>query len=118
MIVDDNESFLRVARELLEREGIVVVGVATTGAEALRMARHVQPELILVDIDLGSESGLELARSLPAHSVGKAPQVILTSAHSQRDFEELIEASPAAGFVSKGELSANAILGVLAGGQR
>ena len=115
VIVDDNEHFLRAARELLEREGIAVVGVASTGAEALRQVKELEPELTLVDIDLRAESGLDLARRLAGGSVRSASRVILISSHAQSDFQELISASPAAGFVSKSDLSAKAILAVLRG---
>lgn len=113
VVVDDNEFFLGAARELLEREGIAVVGVASTASEALRQVRKLRPEITLVDIDLGAESGLELARRLAGESTESASRVILISAHAQADFKELIDASPVAGFVSKSELSAKAILAVL-----
>ena len=113
VVVDDNEHFLTAARELLEREGIAVVGVASTGAEALRRVRELRPELTLVDIDLGAESGLDLARRLAAGPRPSRARVILISSHAQADFQELIDASSAAGFVSKSNLSAEAIFTVL-----
>ena len=58
MLVDDNEAFLEAASLLLEREGVTVVGVALSIAEALRRARALRPDVILVDIGLGDESGL------------------------------------------------------------
>ena len=58
LLVDDNEAFLEAASLLLEREGVTVVGVASTIAEALRQARVLRPDVILVDIGLGNESGL------------------------------------------------------------
>jgi CheY-like chemotaxis protein len=61
LIVDDSPWFLDAARSLLEREGITVVGVASTGAEALRRTAEFRPDVMLVDIDLGGESGFELA---------------------------------------------------------
>jgi CheY-like chemotaxis protein len=62
LIVDDSPCFLEAARGLLERQGIMVVGVASNGAEALRLAEELRPDVTLLDIDLGGESGLELAR--------------------------------------------------------
>ena len=64
LIVDDNKSFLEAARVLLEREGLTVAGVASTGAEALRQAETLRPDVVLVDISLGDESGFDLARRL------------------------------------------------------
>ncbi len=64
LIVDDSRHFLDAAHGLLERQGIVVVGVASTGAEALRRVEELRPDVTLVDIDLGGESGFEVARRL------------------------------------------------------
>jgi DNA-binding NarL/FixJ family response regulator len=105
LIVDDNAQFLAAARHLLEREGVEVVGVASTGAEALQLAGELRPDVTLVDIDLGEESGLDLARQLTAGD-GEGSRVVLISAYSENDFADLIAASPAVGFLSKAELSA------------
>ena len=64
LIVDDNASFLDAATNLLEREGLDVVGVASTSDEALRQAEELRPDVVLVDIMLGTESGFDLARRL------------------------------------------------------
>jgi DNA-binding NarL/FixJ family response regulator len=114
VIVDDNEPFLKEACQLLEREGIDVIGVATTVAEALAKIAELQPELTLVDIDLGSESGFDLIRAMADQPTRSTTSVILISVHDQSDFADLIQASSAAGFVSKTELSAQAIQDVLA----
>ncbi len=112
LIVDDSPHFLNAARGLLERQGVTVVGVASTGAEALQRALELRPDVTLLDIDLGGESGLELARRLHGQD-GPAP-VILISTHAEQDYAELIAASPAVGFLSKNALSAAAIQGLLA----
>ena len=114
LIVDDNEPFLREARELLEREGVDVIGVATTAGEALAKIAELQPDLTLVDIDLGSESGFDLMRAMAEQPNRSATSVILISVHDESDFADLVQASSAAGFVSKTELSAQAIQDVLA----
>ena len=103
LIVDDHEPFLDAARLLLEREGLPVVGVATTSAEALRLEDQFRLNVVLVDIRLGDESGFDLARRLSS-------TVILISTHAQSEYDEEIAASPAAGFIPKAELSASAIL--------
>jgi len=108
LIVDDNRSFLEAARTLLEREGLTIAGVATTSAEALREAETLRPDVVLVDVSLGEESGFELARRLVADQARTAA-VILISTRSETDLADLISQSPAAGFLSKAELSAGAI---------
>jgi DNA-binding NarL/FixJ family response regulator len=108
LIVDDNAGFLQAARDLLEREGIVVVGVASTSDEALRRAAELRPDVTLVDVYLGAESGLDLARRLSAQGPQRS-RVILISTYAESDFPDLPSVSPAIGFVSKAELSASAI---------
>jgi DNA-binding NarL/FixJ family response regulator len=104
LIVDDNASFLGAAATLLERQGVSVVGVASTHAEALLRSRELRPDVVLVDIVLGAESGFDVARELTG-----APTVILISTHAEADFADLIERTGAAGFVAKSELSGEAI---------
>ena len=59
LIVDDNPLFLEAACGLLERDGLLVVGVAATSDEALQQAEELRPEVVLVDIMLGGESGFD-----------------------------------------------------------
>ena len=115
LIVDDNRLFLEAACALLEREGLRVVGVAVTSAEALQRAEELRPHVILVDISLGGESGFDLARRLAGQRRDGGPTVILISTHAEADFADLIAESPAAGFVPKPELSAKAIRRILDG---
>ena len=116
LIVDDNASFLEAARILLEREGLSIAGVASTGADALRQVEALHPDVVLVDIFLGEESGLDLTKRLVQDGVVHEAPVILISTHSRADLEDLITASPAAGFVPKADLSASAIRRIVDGG--
>jgi DNA-binding NarL/FixJ family response regulator len=113
LIVDDSPCFLAAARVFLERQGIKVVGMASNGAEALRLAEELRPDVTLLDIDLGGESGLELARRLHREAAPARPAVILISTHVEEDYAELIAASPAVGFLAKTALSAVAIQNLL-----
>jgi DNA-binding NarL/FixJ family response regulator len=108
VIVDDNSLFLEGAADLLRREGLDVVGVASNSAEAIRLVMELRPDVTLVDIDLGDEDGFELTQRLNDISAA-ASKVILVSTHAETDLAQLIAASPAVGFVSKARLSAQAI---------
>jgi DNA-binding NarL/FixJ family response regulator len=114
-IVDDNLPFLDAARVLLEREGLPVVGVASTSAEAVRRTAELRPEVVLVDLMLAGESGFELARRLVEHDGDRGTAVILISTQSEADFADLIADSPAIGFLPKSELSAAAIRAMVDG---
>ena len=109
LIVDDSSQFLATARRWLERQGIAVVGVASTAAEAVRQAAELRPDVVLVDIDLGCESGFEVARQLQGTAGADSFQVILISAYAEEDYAELIAASSAVGFLPKTTLSAQRI---------
>ncbi len=116
LIVDDSPGFLEAARMLLERQGVKVVGVASSTAEALEQAGVLRPDVTLVDIDLGGESGFDLVRRLHAEPGLTPSGVILISSHAEEDFTELITESPARGFLSKVDLSARAIRELLGKG--
>ena len=113
LLVDDSIRFLEAARRLLERDGIPVVGVALSGAEALVRAAELTPDLVLVDLDLDGESGFDVAAELARRA---SCAIVLISTHALEDFEELIADSPARGFLTKSALSARAIRELLGGG--
>ena len=116
LIVDDSADFIDAARGLLECEGITVVGVASTSADALRSFEELRPDVTLVDINLGGESGFELAEQLD-RVAGPSP-VILISTHAAQDFADMIESSPAVGFLSKPALTCCAIHDLVGGSAR
>jgi DNA-binding NarL/FixJ family response regulator len=113
LLVDDNRDFIEAAARLLEAEGLNIVGTARTIAEALALNASLKPEVALVDIKLGRESGIDLARRLGDAADAAPPYVLLISTHAEEDFRDLIDASPAVGFVAKSALSADAILAAL-----
>jgi DNA-binding NarL/FixJ family response regulator len=112
LIVDDNASFLTSASAILQRGGLDVVATASSASVALEQAEELRPDVVLVDIHLAGESGFDLARQLHAARPGER-QVVLMSTHAEEDFADLIEASPAVGFVAKSRLCAPAIRSLL-----
>ena len=111
LIVDDNEAFLASASRLLESQGARVVGCATSSAEAIGLAATLSPSVVLVDVQLGDEDGLELARRLSAQPA--APPVVLVSTRSADELHELLGDSAAIGFLAKKALSAEALVELL-----
>jgi DNA-binding NarL/FixJ family response regulator len=107
-IVDDSLRFLEVARVRLNRDGAEVVGTATTTAEALDEVRRLRPDVVLVDISLGEESGFDLSQRL-AELPDARPDVVLISTREGDDYARLIAASPAVGFIPKSRLSVKAL---------
>jgi DNA-binding NarL/FixJ family response regulator len=114
VIVDDDPGFAAVAQVLLEQDGVCVAGMAANCAEAVARVAAVRPDVVLIDIQLGEESGFEVARRLA--DGGEGAVLVMISTHAGPDYADLVAASPAAGFVAKAELSADAIHRILAGG--
>jgi CheY-like chemotaxis protein len=115
LIVDDNASFREEMRGLLAEQGLDVVGGAGSRADARRQIAELRPDVALIDIDLGGESGLDLVRELGEQAgQGAAPHLILISSHEEADYADLIESSSAIGFLAKVDLSAAAIRQMLA----
>jgi DNA-binding NarL/FixJ family response regulator len=110
VIVDDDASFREEMRGLLVEQGLDVVGGAGSATEAFRRIAELRPDVALIDIDLGGESGLELARQLREQpDQGAVPHLILISTHDEAEYADLIEASSAIGFLAKIDLSAATI---------
>src|SRR4029077_19225205 len=127
LIVDDSPPFLEAARQLLTDDGVAVVGFAATSAEAVERAMALRPDVVLVDVDLGAESGLDVARRLGRLRGGGPPGGVVrgggggahgggaSRAEPGSELAELVGASGALGFVSKTDLSGDAIRQLLAG---
>jgi DNA-binding NarL/FixJ family response regulator len=118
LIVDDSPDFVDAVRSLLEHHGMTIVGVASTGAEALRHYEDLRPDVTLVDIDLGGESGFDVAERLHQAPSPTSSPVILISTHDEQDFADMIEASPALGFLSKSALTGDTIRQIVDGSAR
>jgi DNA-binding NarL/FixJ family response regulator len=115
VIVDDSPAFVTAARSLLERQGVTVLDTTATGAGAERLAADLHPDVMLVDIDLGAESGFDIARRMAGLN---GPPVILISTYAEEDYADLIAGSPALGFIPKAPLSAAAVERMLDGAGR
>jgi len=113
LLVDDNTALLEAMSLLLEREGVTIVGIASSTAEALQQACAQRPDVVLVDISLGGENGFDLVRRLADPGSCGQMTMILISTRSEADYAELIAESPAAGFLPKSEVSATAIRRIL-----
>ncbi len=112
VVVDDSDQFLASASALLKREGMNVVGTASTPDQARQQVRDQHPDVVLLDLNFGSMSGLDLAAELASDEAG-APALLLISSESYDDVRELLAGSPVRGFVSKVDLSASAIESII-----
>jgi CheY-like chemotaxis protein len=117
LIVDDSPTFCVAVTGMLEAAGMSVVATASTLAAAVEAARVHRPDLILVDIDLGGESGFDVVEALTALPSDVPPDIVLVSTHDQDDFAEMVEASSAIGFLQKFGLSAELVLETVSRGR-
>ena len=106
VIVDDDPAFLTMVRLLLESEGFVVVGEALNGLEGVAAAAELQPDLVLVDVNLPDIDGFQVVERLLGEG---SPPVVLTSSRGAGDFGSLIEASRARAFITKADITGEAL---------
>ena len=100
----------RPRRDLLQRQGADIVGVGSSGDDAVRLARELEPDCVLLDIELGPESGFDVATRLANED---QQRVVLISVHSEAEFFDLIAGAPVVGFIPKADLSVHKITEVL-----
>jgi DNA-binding NarL/FixJ family response regulator len=111
LIVDDSATFRAFARRLLELDGFDVVGEAADGAEGLRAARELRPDVVLLDVQLPDLDGFQVTGALTA-GVG-CPAVVLVSSRARDDYGNQVARSGALGFIAKAELDGDALRRVL-----
>src|SRR5687767_1401627 len=101
LLVDDHRTMLWGLEKLIESQGaqMVVAGKATSGAEAIAMVDRVQPDVVLLDIDLGGHSSID---AIPALVRSKAKVVLLTEQRHSLSYESAVLAG-ACGIVYKEE---------------
>src|SRR5918997_5378154 len=111
VIVDDDPAFLATLRLLLEAEGFVVVGQALNGLDGVAAVLELEPDIVLVDVNLPDIDGFEVVERLAGGE--RAPPVVLTSIRSASDFGNLIETSRARAFIAKSDITGEALAGLL-----
>lgn len=112
LIVDDHPSFRATAKALLLADGFDVVGEVEDGRSALESVEELEPDLVLLDVQLPDMDGFTVAMSLLGREHAP-PKVVLTSSHDESDFGSIVTRCGAAAFVPKGELTGAALRAVL-----
>ncbi len=113
LIVDDHPSFRASARRMLEASGYAVLGEAADGAAAVAAADELEPDLVLLDVQLPDLNGFEVAARIAA--LGSAAEIVLTSSRDLADLGADVDASAARGFIPKSELSGEALAALVEG---
>jgi DNA-binding NarL/FixJ family response regulator len=101
LIVDDQEPFRMAARMVVEAtDGFEVVGEAETGEDSVDMARDLQPDLVLMDVNLPGINGLDATRSILGDR-GDAVVVLLLSTYEEDEYAPRAAECGAAAYIPK-----------------
>jgi len=116
LLVDDNLAFLHAMRSMLERDGAEVVGTASNGDDAADQVRTCRPDVVVVDVRLGYESGFDVAHRIEEQAaVGRRrPAIILVSTHAEDELADRIAANPSFAFLDKTTVSVDKIRELMA----
>ncbi|MBU2410639.1 MAG: response regulator, partial [Gammaproteobacteria bacterium] len=99
LLVDDDPAVIQVLNKILSDYSSV--RFATSGADALRLARESLPDLILLDAQLGDMSGLEVCESLKADPALANVPVVFVSSHQEAELEVAVLKLGAVDFIRK-----------------
>jgi len=115
LLVDDQPVFRNVARSVLERDGACeIIGEATDGAHAIDLMNKLNPDIVVMDVQMGDMSGVEATRRI----LSRHPQanVVLTSTGSDSEYPTLAREIGARGFVPKRNLNVSMLRSLVGGG--
>lgn len=102
LIVDDQMPFLEASRMVVEMtEGFEVVGEAANGLDAIELVEKLNPDLVLMDVQMPGIDGIETTRRIRA--LPNAPAVVVMSTHESGDYDSVALAAGAVGFVPKSQ---------------
>src|SRR3989475_2645968 len=100
LLADDHAVLRAGLRALLEKEpGLVVVGEAASGSEAVALATTTRPHVVLMDLAMPGKGGIEATRSIVALGIG-AKILVLTALPQEAQLSDALEAG-ATGFMQK-----------------
>jgi DNA-binding NarL/FixJ family response regulator len=101
LIVDDQEPFRQAARMVVDiTDGFEVVGEAETGEDSVRMAEELQPDLVLMDVNLPGINGLDATRQILGQG-GDSVVVLLLSTYEEEEYAPRAAECGAAAYIPK-----------------
>jgi CheY-like chemotaxis protein len=114
LIVDDSAPFRMTAQALLVARGYVVAAAAANGAQALDAAATLQPDAVLLDVNLPDMDGMTVAERLTANGHGgHVPAVVLVSTVDRTALGSAVDSCGARGFLPKSDLGSPRLVDLL-----
>ena len=111
LLVDDNPTFMKAVRQFIETiPGACVVGTASDGEQALKLAVELEPDIMILDIVMPRRNGLDVAREMQHWP--KAPQILMLTAHDSAPYKAAARELGAAALVVKSDF-VNALMPLL-----
>ena len=107
LIVDDHADFRSSATELLQAEGFDVIGADADARDALQLAAQLQPQVVLLDVQLPDRDGFDVAAQLAEEA--EPPQVVLISSREATAYGRRLTGAPVCGFIAKRDLTGAAL---------
>jgi DNA-binding NarL/FixJ family response regulator len=108
LIVDDQPTFREAMRMVVDLcDDFECVGEAADGATAVRLVSELQPDLVLMDVQMPVMDGLAATRKINALAL--ETRVVLLSTHESGDFDAAAAAAGAVSFIPKASFSTNAL---------
>ena len=112
LLVDDQQLFREIARNMFEdADEFQVVAEAEDGADAVKVYPRLQPDLVLMDVQMARMNGLEATREILRDNPGA--RVVITSMRSEPEYERLAKDTGALGFIPKRQLNISSLLDIL-----
>lgn len=103
VLADDKKEFRQYLRVLLDKDpGLSVIGEAEDGQAAIRLAKELEPDVVIMDVAMPTMDGIEATRRIVASL--RSTRVLALSVHADRRFVEAMLDAGASGYVLKDDM--------------